>query len=105
TVRHPYPELEAKLQSDIGGAYASIEDYAQARDHFKAAVALPLGIHDRYWTLGSVVEAALHLGDFSDAQHHLQRMEALGDSAGLNPALVELTYGHLELAQSDPRAA
>ncbi|MCO5274318.1 MAG: tetratricopeptide repeat protein [Flavobacteriales bacterium] len=105
TARVPYPKLEAMLQSDIGSAYASIEDFAQASTHYKAAIALPLDTINRYWTLGSLMEAMLELGDTSAASHYLKRMEVLVDSAGMNPALAVLERGELYLAQGDPGKA
>lgn len=103
--RVPYTRLEAMLQSDIGGAYASIGDYAQASTHYKAAIALPTGTSNRYWTLGSLVEAMLKLGDTGAARHYLDRMEVLGDSAGINPAMAVLMRGELYLVQGDPGKA
>lgn len=105
TARVSYPTLEAMLQSDIGSAYASIEDFAQASTHYKAAIALPIGTINRYWTLGSLMEAMLELGDTSAASHYLKRMEVLVDSAGMNPALAVLERGELYLAQGDPGKA
>lgn len=105
TARVSYPTLEAMLQSDIGSAYASIEDFAQASTHYKAAIALPLDTINRYWTLGSLMEAMLELGDTSAASHYLKRMEVLVDSAGMNPALAVLERGELYLAQGDPGKA
>ncbi|MDX9749707.1 MAG: adenylate/guanylate cyclase domain-containing protein [Flavobacteriales bacterium] len=105
TARLPYPELEAKLQQDIGTAYGQLEDLAQARVHYEAVLDLPQNTFDRFWTLGALVETNLQLGDIGDAKHYLQKMKALGDSAGLNPAYVELDRGELALAEGAPRAA
>lgn len=105
TARVPYPKLEAMLQSDIGSAYASIEDFAQASTQYKAAIALPLDTINRYWTLGSLMEAKLNLGDTGAARYYLKRMEALVDSAGMNPELAVLERGELYLAQGAPGKA
>src|SRR5690606_30117172 len=105
TARVPYPRLNAQIESSMGWAYCQMNDIRKGQEHFLAALSGPLSAKDRYWCLTSLVEVEARMGDLEAALEHIGQIEALVDSVGLNPALLELAYADVKMKQGDHAGA